>query len=196
MRKEKLEELKRYVLELKTIDMKKRNVPSRFINSEVYDVILENGNVIRREKLIKGNNNGSAVIIMPITKDNQILTVIEPRVFTNMTVGVGFPAGYIEKGETSEEAAIRELKEETGYVGSKLILLDTFYQDEGISSALNRSYIILDAERKYNQTLDDSEYIKYMLFTYDELLELEKMGYISGANTKLTLCRYKDWRRK
>lgn len=196
MRKEKLEELKRYVLELKTIDMKKRNVPSRFINSEVYDVILENGNVIRREKLIKGNNNGSAVIIMPITKDNQILTVIEPRVFTNMTVGVGFPAGYIEKGETSEEAAIRELKEETGYVGSKLILLDTFYQDEGISSALNRSYIILDAERKYNQTLDDSEYIKYMLFTYDELLELEKIGYISGANTKLTLCRYKDWRRK
>lgn len=196
MRKEKLEELKRYVLELKTIDMKKRNVPSRFINSEVYDVILENGNVIRREKLIKGNNNGSAVIIIPITKDNQILTVIEPRVFTNMTVGVGFPAGYIEKGETSEEAAIRELKEETGYVGSKLILLDTFYQDEGISSALNRSYIILDAERKYNQTLDDSEYIKYMLFTYDELLELEKMGYISGANTKLTLCRYKDWRRK
>lgn len=196
MRKEKLEELKRYVLELKTIDMKKRNVPSRFINSEVYDVILENGNVIRREKLIKGNNNGSAVIIMPITKDNQILTVIEPRVFTNMTVGVGFPAGYIEKGETSEEAAIRELKEETGYVGSKLILLDTFYQDEGISSALNRSYIILDAERKYNQTLDDSEYIKYMLFTYDELLELEKIGYIGGANTKLTLCRYKDWRRK
>ena len=74
--------------------------------------------------------------------------------------------------------------------------MDTFYQDEGISSALNRSYIILDAERKYNQTLDDSEYIKYMLCTYDELLELEKIGYISGANTKLTLCRYKDWRRK
>ena len=30
---------------------------------------------------------------------------------------IEFPAGLIDAGETAEEAAVRELKEETGYVG-------------------------------------------------------------------------------
>ena len=33
---------------------------------------------------------------------------------------------------------------------------------------------------------------KYMSFTYDELLALEHMGYISGSNAKLALCRLKE----
>lgn len=36
---------------------------------------------------------------MPVLKNNEILTIIEPRVFTDLTVGIGFPAGYIENGE-------------------------------------------------------------------------------------------------
>lgn len=46
----------------------------------------------------------SFTLIMPITSDNEILTVIEPRVFTKRTVAVSFPAGYIEKGEDPYEA--------------------------------------------------------------------------------------------
>lgn len=32
-------------------------------------------------------------------------------------VVVEFPAGLVDKGETVEECAVRELREETGYVG-------------------------------------------------------------------------------
>lgn len=46
----------------------------------------------------------SFTLIMPITSDNEILTVIEPRVFTERTVAVSFPARYIEKGEDPYEA--------------------------------------------------------------------------------------------
>lgn len=195
MRKEKLEELKEYVNELKTIEIIKRNIENdkKFLQSEAYSFKLNNGLIIPREKLLKGNNDGSAAIIMPITVNNEILTVIEPRVFTDLTVGVGFPAGYIELGEEPYLGALRELREETGYVTDDIIEIDSFYQDEGISSALNRIYLANNCIKKYDQQLDKDEIIRYMLFTYEELLELEKMGYIKGCNTKLALVKSKKY---
>ena len=125
--------------------------------------------------------------------NNEFLVTIEPRVFTEKGVAVSFPAGYIEKNETPLDAAKRELKEETGYVSDKFIHLDSYYQDEGVSSAYNHSFLAQDAKKMFDQKLDENEIIKYMTFTYEELLEIEKMGYLSGSNTKLTLCRIKDY---
>jgi hypothetical protein len=84
MRKEKLEELKTIIEELKTIKVMKRSVPERkkFLQSDTYSFKLNNGIVIPREKLLKGNKDGSASIIMPVLDNNEVLTVIEPRVFT------------------------------------------------------------------------------------------------------------------
>ena len=49
-------------------------------------------------------------------------------------------------------------------------------------------------EKQFEQHLDKDEFVKYMTFTYDELLELEKDGYISGGNAKLALLRIKERR--
>ena len=189
MKKEKLEQLKEIVEELKTIQIIEREVEqkNKFLQSKSYYFKLNNGIIIPRERLVKGGKDGSAAIIMPVLPNNEILTIIEPRVFTDMTVGIGFPAGYIEKGEAPYLGALRELREETGFVPKKMIELDSFYQDEGVSSALNHIYLALDCEKKFNQELDKDEIVKYMMFNYEELLELEKMGYIKGCNTKLAL---------
>lgn len=194
MRKQKLEELKQYIEELKTIKFNRTS--GTFLKSEGYNCTLNNGVIIKREKLIKGNNDGSAVIIMPVTNNNEILTVIEPRVFTKETVGIGLPAGYVEKGEQPQDSALRELKEETGYVPENIIKIDSFYQDEGCSSAYNHIFLALNCIKKYPQQLDKDELIRYMLFTYEELEELEQLGYIKGANTKLALAKTKKYLRR
>ena len=194
MRKEKLEFIERSLDELKTVKFEITNPNKRFITSIPYLFTLNNGRVIPREKMFKNGLDGSAVTIAPFIKElNEFLIVIEPRVFTKLGVSASFPAGYIEKDETCEEAAIRELKEETGYVSKEMIHLDSYYQDEGISSAFNHSFLALDCEKQYDQDLDTNEIIRYTTFTYDELLEIEKMGLISGANTKLMLCRIKNY---
>lgn len=188
IRKEKLEELKSIIEELKTIEVVKRDIEQeeKFLQSDAYYFKLNNGITIPREKLVKGKKDGSAAIIMPIV-GNEVLTVIEPRVFTDLTVGVGFPAGYIENGEKAKVGALRELREETGYAPSDMIEMDSFYQDEGCSSALNRIYLALGCKKVSDQKLDKDEVVKYMLFKYDELFELERLGYIKGSNSKLAL---------
>lgn len=189
IRKEKLEQLKAIVEKLKVVEVKEREIDqeNKFLQSKSYYFKLNNGIIIPRERLIKGGKDGSAAIIMPVLKNNEVLTIIEPRVFTELTVGIGFPAGYIEKNEESRFGALRELREETGFVPKKIIEMDSFYQDEGVSSALNHIFLALDCEKKYDQELDKDEIVEYMTFNYDELFELEQLGYIKGCNSKLAL---------
>lgn len=195
IRKEKVEELKSYMNEMKTLERKK--IPSEqnqgFLKVEKYQITLQSGEVFTREKLVKGNGDGSAVIIVPITKEKTILLAVEPRVFTRETVGVGFPAGYCEAGEDALEAAHRELLEETGYASNHLCILDSFYQDEGCSSAYNTIVLALDCEKVSTQKLDPDEFVCYFECTIEEAYEILKQGYIQGGNAKLAFEKAKTY---
>ena len=68
----------------------------------------------------RGKSGIDAVAIAPIlrhpNKPPSTIIVLQYRPPVEATC-VEFPAGLIDEGETPEEAAVRELKEETGYEG-------------------------------------------------------------------------------
>ncbi len=194
MRKEKFEQLEAIIQALSVKDSKEiqRAQEKKFIQSRVREFTLNDGSKVVREEILKAGKSGSAVIVVPVSGD-EILTVIEPRVFTKLTVGIGFPAGYIEEGEEPKEAARRELEEESGLEAEELIELDSFYQDEGCSSALNVIYLALGCKKTHEQHLDKDEFVKCMTFTYEELLELDMKGYIMGGNSKLALAKMEKY---
>ena len=196
MRKEKLEELNEYVELLKTKRKKLMEMTGDFIKVNKYLVELNNGEVITREKILKGNNDGNASIVLPVTVDGNVILVVQPRVFTRSGVGIELPAGYVDVGEEYEDAARRELFEETGYVPENIRLLGQFYQDQGCSSAYNKSFLAEGCRKIGSQSLDSSEFIKYFECSIDELYELVELGMINDLQSQYTIEKAKQYIRR
>lgn len=197
MRKEKLEEIHSIIEEFKPVEVleRKNTLSPHFINIDSLKVRLNNGKILNREVILKNKKPGSAVVMLPVTKEGDVLLTIEPRVATSRGVGISFPAGYIEDGEDAMVAAKRELNEETGYdtAYSDIIELARFYQDSGCSSAYNHAFLMQNCEKVGSQHLDENEYIKYVTCKYEEALELMDMGYINDCNGIIALEKSKKY---
>ena len=196
MRKEKLEELNEYVELLMTKRKKLMEMTGDFIKVNKYLVELNNGEVITREKILKGNNDGNASIVLPVTVDGNVILVVQPRVFTRSGVGIELPAGYVDVGEEYEDAAKRELFEETGYIPENIRLLGQFYQDQGCSAAYNKSFLAEGCRKIGSQSLDSSEFIKYFECSVDELYELVELGMINDLQSQYTIEKAKQYIRR
>lgn len=191
MREEIVRQIHSCFEELKTTNLELLNKDSEFLSVESYNCHLNNGHQITREKLLKGKRAGSAAIVLAMTDDKKFILAIEPRVFTKETVDIGLPAGYIEEYEQPEQAARRELLEETGYEADEIILLGSFYQDQGCSAAYNHYFLATKCKKVKEQKLDESEFVKYILVDYEELNELVDKGYIKGLNSVYTIEKVK-----
>ena len=70
-----------------------------------------------------------------------------------------FPGGVMEKDEDSAQAALRELKEETGYEFGKITKLGEFGPNPAILSNTVHFYLAEDLINIGPQSLDDDEHI-------------------------------------
>ncbi len=131
-----------------------------------------------------------AVMMIPVTKPGDKLIIIRQfRPPTGRFV-YEFPAGLINPGEDPVETAVRELKEETGYVGTVDYCSPQVFTSPGLSSEfvhLVKMTVDLDAQKDLATHFDESEYIETFLVGQDELADFirqaETDGY--GVDTKM-----------
>ncbi|KAF3165468.1 hypothetical protein TWF225_001221 [Orbilia oligospora] len=140
----------------------------------------------------RGSSGIDAVAIAPIllhpSRPASTLIVLQYRPPVGATC-VEFPAGLIDQGETPEAAAIRELKEETGYEGKVISISPTIVSDPGMTTA-NMQLVVMEVNLKEGdpepqQQLDDGEFIERVVVPLDELhnklVDYEKNGYAVDA---------------
>ena len=197
MRKEKLEELEKIMEQYKTIEIRDLHQEANgYIKIEQANYVLGNNKIISRDRYTKGGCDASCSIILPLLENGEIIFVVQPRVHTKNTVTVEAPAGMIDRKEDAEEAARRELEEETGCVAEKIIKIATGYGDPGSSSGLTNLFIAINAKVVKEQHLDQDEYVTIFTCTYEEALELIEMGYICDISTMYILEKAKEYMKK
>jgi ADP-ribose pyrophosphatase len=191
MDKKKLEELENL---FNTYGVKSKELvklDKTFLKIESYKVELNLNKTIYRDKLVKNGGTGSACIVVPIFDNDDVLMVVQPRVFSLRGVLLDFPSGYIEKGEDEEKAALRELQEETGYTSSSIHKIASYYQDEGASEAIINVFVATNIKKVSELSLDKDEYLAPFITSFTSLDELIEKGYIKSGGSQLAIAKVK-----
>jgi nudix-type nucleoside diphosphatase (YffH/AdpP family) len=86
-----------------------------------------------------------SVTVVPLDAQGNVILVRQFRLPARQVL-LEFPAGTVEEGETPEQAAARELEEETGYRARRLVRLGGFWISPGYCSEYMHAYLALDLE--------------------------------------------------
>jgi 8-oxo-dGTP pyrophosphatase MutT (NUDIX family) len=119
------------------------------------------------------------VNIIPLTRDGKVVMIRQYR-HGSTKVTLEIPGGVVEEA-SSEKAALRELMEETGYMGNRVRHLGTTNPNPAIFSNLCHTYLVENAEKIADSNLDPDEDIDVVLIPLEEIPALVREGAINHA---------------
>ena len=153
-------------------------------------IILYDGHIVRLE--LQDNKweivrHRDAVAILALDDQGRMLCVKQPRRPIDMET-VEAPAGLIDEGETTEQAAHRELQEEAGIDGD-MRLLTRFYTSPGFC---DEEIFLFRATnmRESRLPMDDDEEIEVRWLPPAEVLAGLKDGSLTGSASTVTAALY------
>ncbi|HOL11858.1 MAG TPA: NUDIX hydrolase [Bacillota bacterium] len=134
----------------------------RVLSVRVDSVVTEKGRETTREIVVRPDT----VAIVAIDQDLNILLVRQYR-YAISKYALEIPAGLVDKGETAEEAARRELREETGYDCTNLRPIYTFWPAIGYST--EQMTIFLGTDLVFNPLKGDEEDIQVVRLPFSDV---------------------------
>jgi ADP-ribose pyrophosphatase len=148
------------------------------------DKFALNGKIVEKEIV----EHRPSVGMIPIDGNSYVYLVKQYRHATGKSL-LEIPAGKIEKGESPEKAAYRELTEEIGYIG-KFSLLSTFYLAPGYDTELMYLFLCTDIIKVPRGRLDDDENISIKKMKFRTAIRKCLSGEIQDCKTVAGLLIY------
>lgn len=157
------------------------------ISVRIEGVRARDGKTVEKEIV----EHPGAVVILPLLDNNKVVAIKQFRVAINDWI-YELPAGTLDKKETPEECASRELEEETGYKAREIKEMFRMYSAPGYSSEIIYSFLAMNLE-KGEQKLESSEVIYPIIVEFNELLSSILKEKVIDAKTISTLLFYKNF---
>jgi ADP-ribose pyrophosphatase len=150
----------------------------RVVRVEVQDVELENGQKAYREVV----RHKGAVAVLAQKPDGRFVLVKQFRTGSRQVM-TEVIAGILEPGEQPEEAARREVREETGYEVRRLVRMAQVYPTPGyVDERIQLYFAELGAEQGAHDR-DWDERLDVVELTAAEITELIRHGSLEDAKT-------------
>ncbi|WP_217540081.1 ADP compounds hydrolase NudE [Vibrio metschnikovii] len=142
---------------------------SKLFTIEALDLRFSNGEQRTYERMKPSGRH--AVMMVPITAQGDLLLVREYAAGTER-YELGFPKGLIDAGESPEQAAVRELKEEIGMGADRLIPLKEVVLAPSYFSSRMTLFIAQDlySDQLIGDEPEPLEVIRWPLAQAEELL--------------------------
>ncbi len=170
----------------------KQLAKSRLFTIQQLSLEFSNGEKAEYERIQA--NAGRAVMIAAITDEREVLLVREYAAGTER-YELQLPKGIIEPGELSQDAANRELAEETGFAAASLKVLQVIRVSPGY---FNHQTDLVLATGLYSHKLDTGdepeqlEVVKFPLADIDKLLQREDFSEARSIAAVLLVNRMND----
>ncbi|MCA9146172.1 MAG: NUDIX hydrolase [Planctomycetaceae bacterium] len=129
-----------------------------------------------------------AVTIIPMVDEDHVCLIQNFRVSVNQTL-IELPAGTLEPPEPPEQAAHRELIEETGYKAGVMRELHGFYLSPGILDERMHLYVATDLVA-VGASREPGEEIENLVVSWQEAMQLVESRKIQDAKTISGLLLY------
>lgn len=118
------------------------------------------------------------VCILALTEDGKVILVEQFRPGPGKVL-LELPGGGIDQDETPEEAAVRELLEETGFRGDMEFVTQCF--DDAYATMNRWCFVATNCKQVATQRLDDSEFIDVKVVDLHDFLKIVRNGQMTDV---------------
>ena len=127
--------------------------------------------------------------VIPLTPEEDVILIRQYRHgIRDFTLEI--PGGIMEREDSPEGAAARELYEETGYRAKEMILLGSVHANPAVFNNVCHTFLAKDVYTAGKQELDDKEDIEVVIKPLEEIPRLIKEGKMTHSLILAALYRF------
>jgi 8-oxo-dGTP pyrophosphatase MutT (NUDIX family) len=128
------------------------------------------------------------VSVVPVTRDGKFVLVRQYRIGVDGPT-LEIPGGVIDEGQEPAGAALRELREETGYGGGELVSLGATQPNPALQNNWHHMFLARGVERMGEPQFDAGEHCELVVVSESEMRTLMNDGSITHALALVALVR-------